>query len=141
MGNVNCALPITHHLFPITRLSIYQDFGEMEHLGPGIPAPPQPPFDVEHAAQVAEHYGVGAGAGDVGTLLVGDPGRDLAELDGEGATEPATLVRRSHFPEGEPGYLRQQLTRLRLHPQLAQSGTGVVIGDAALETAANLAHF
>src|SRR6185436_12643167 len=57
-----------------------QHLRDMQHLRLCIPAPPPPALDVQHAPEVAEHHGVGAGVFDMLAFVVGEPRGDLAEL-------------------------------------------------------------
>src|SRR6186997_2880616 len=77
-----------------------EDFGHVQHLRLVVAPPAQPAFDVQHAAEVAEHHGVGAGGRDVAALVVGETRRNLAELDRERAAEAAAVFAFGHFPEG-----------------------------------------
>ena len=58
-----------------------QHFGDVQHLRRGIATPAQPPFDIQHAAQIAEHHCLHVTRRDVGTLALGDMRRNVAVLD------------------------------------------------------------
>ena len=80
----------------------------------------------------------GTAVGDVLALVVGQPRRDLAELDRERAAEAAAGLGLRHLLEHEAGHLGEQRARLRLDAHLAQSGAGVVVGDGPVEAPRNL---
>src|SRR5262249_35237910 len=105
----------------------------MQHLGIGITAAPQPPFDAKHAANVAQHDGIGSRVDDICALLIGDACRYVAELDREGATEPAALFGIAHLPECEARDFGRKRRWLKLHPELTQPGAAVVVGDRPLK--------
>ena len=69
----------------------------MQHLRLHIATPAQPAFDVEHAAEVAEHDSIGAAGGNVFAFAFGDVRGDVAVLDGEGAAEAAALFTLIHL--------------------------------------------
>ena len=58
-----------------------EHLGDVQHLGLAVTQPAEPAFDVQHAAEIAEHHGVGAARRDVPALVVRETRRDLAELD------------------------------------------------------------
>jgi hypothetical protein len=59
---------------------------------------------------------------------------DVRVLDAEGAAEAAADLGFLHLGQGQAGDLGQQRARLRLDAQLPETGTGIVVGRAALET-------
>ena len=107
----------------------------MQHTGLQVAAPAQAAFDVEQAAEVAADDGVGAGSAGVAALVVGQLCRHFAELEREGAAEATAGFSFIHLGERDTRQQCQQGARLRLHIQLAQAGTGIVIGDLAGEVA------
>src|ERR1700730_9471640 len=78
-----------------------QHFGDVQHLGLRIAAPAQPALDVQHAAQIAQHDGVRARGLDVPAFVVGQPRRNLAELDRERPAEAAARLALRHLLDGE----------------------------------------
>jgi len=91
----------------------------MQHLRLLIASAPQPPFDVEHAAQVAEHHGIGAGSGNVVAFAFGNVRGDLAVLQRKRAAETAALLAFVHLAQFDARHLRQQCARLLFHAEFA----------------------
>lgn len=85
-------------------------------------------YDIQHAAEVAQHHRVGAAIVDIRAFLVHDGRRDVAVLDRKGAAKAAALAAVLHLGDLDAG-LAQQFARLLLHPQLAQAAAGIVVGD------------
>src|SRR5581483_12054265 len=98
-----------------------QHLGYVQYPGPQVATPAQPPLDVQHAAEIPQHQRVGAGPVDVRAFEVGDTRGNVAELDREGATEAAALLRLLHLLDLQPGDLFEQCARLDLHAHLTQS--------------------
>ena len=71
---------------------------------------------------------------DVPALVVGEPRRNLAELDRKRAAETAARLALGHLIELQPADLGEQRARLRLDVHFAQSGAAVVIGDPCLRS-------
>jgi hypothetical protein len=86
---------------------------------------------VHQAAEIASEQRVGAGGGDIASILADHRVRDRRILHAEGAAEAAADFPRLHFAEGEPVDTFEQLARLFLDAELAQARAGIVIGDAA----------
>src|SRR6476469_6461809 len=97
-----------------------EHFGDMQHAR-CIAAAAQPPFDVQHATQVAQDDRFRAAGDDVRALVVGEPRRDLAELEGERAAEAAARLALGHFGKPDALHFREQGTRLRLDPHFTQA--------------------
>jgi hypothetical protein len=72
-----------------------------------VTAPAQAPLDIEQAAKIATDHQLGAGFRDRRALPVDDGGRQGAELDGEGATKAAALLRRFRFDQLQTRHPRQ----------------------------------
>ncbi len=73
----------------------------MQHLRLRITAAAQPAFDVQHAAGVAEHHGIGATDPNVFAFAFGNKRRNATELDSKGTAESAalfTFISRSSAP-------------------------------------------
>ena len=86
----------------------------MQHLRLLIASATQPPFDIEHAAQITEHHGIRATGGDVLAFALSDMRGDLAELQRECTTETAALLAFIHLTQLHAFDLRQQGARLLL---------------------------
>src|SRR5712691_2026953 len=95
-----------------------EDFRNVQHLRLRVASPPQPPFDVEHATQVAENHGVGARLRDELALVVRKPGRDLAVLERERSAETTAGLALGELVELDAAHLAQERTRLMLHAHL-----------------------
>src|SRR5688572_5775105 len=117
-----------------------QHFGHVQHLRGGVAAPAQAAFDVEHAAEIAEHDRVCRRRRDAIAFHVDDAGRDVTELDRERAAEAAARFGLVHFAQRESVDLRQQFPRLALDAELTQTGARIVVGDRALEHPRNVAE-
>jgi len=70
----------------------------------------------------------------VAAFLADDRARQLAIFDRERPAEAATGLAILHLDEGQAFDGRQQTSGLTFDPQLAQPGTGIVIGDHAVVT-------
>ncbi len=101
----------------------------------------QTPFDVEHAAKIAEHDGFGAARLDVLALAIGDRRRHLAELDRERAAESAALLAIGHLLQLYARQRAQQASRLHFHAELTQPGAAVVVGEPTGEVAVGALQF
>ena len=95
---------------------------------------------VEQAAEVAREQHVGAGGGDRGGLLLDDRVGDVGIFHAERAAEPAADVGVRELPDLQSVDRAQQLPRLLADLQFAQAGTGVVVGDAAVERRFDAGH-
>src|SRR6266481_1104885 len=85
------ALPFIPHLSSFILVHARQHLRDMQHQGPGVAASPQPTFDVQNAAEVAQYQGVGAARLHVFALEIGDAREDIAILHRESAAESAAL--------------------------------------------------
>src|SRR5208283_1342310 len=99
-----------------------ENLGDVQHQGLGVATAAQPPLDVEHAAEIAKHHRIGPAGGNLLTLVVRKPGRDLAELDRERATEAAAVFALGHLGELQAPDPREQRSGLLLDAHLAQAG-------------------
>ena len=99
----------------------------MQHPCLGVPAPAQPPFDVEHAAEIAEHHGIGAAGRDVLAFAFGDVRRDVTVLDRKRAAESAALFAFIHLAQFRALDLRQQRARLLFDAEFAQPSAGIMV--------------
>ena len=92
----------------------------MQYLRLHIPAPAQPSFDIEHAAEIAEHHGLGTAGCDVLAFAFGDMRGDVAILDRESAAESAALLAFVHLTQFRTFDLRQQCARLLFDAEFTQ---------------------
>ena len=109
-----------------------QDFGGVENAD-FRPLAIELARHVHQAAEIAAEQHIGAAGHDIGRLVADDGVGNLRIFDAEGSAETAAgfiaFERRQlqSFDRGEQG------ARLRLDAQLAQAGTGIVVGRAGLE--------
>src|SRR6266702_3631824 len=101
-----------------------QNLRDVQHARRRIARAPQAPFDIQHAAEVAQHDGLRAARLNIGALLVADRRRDIAELPRKRTPEAAAMLAVLHLRHGDAS-LREQRARLLLDAQLAQPGAGV----------------
>ena len=86
---------------------------------------------MKQASEVAADHRVRAGGLDGVDLLVGHGFRDRGVLDAERAAEAAADVGPLHLAQLGPARRGEERTGLFADAELAQPGTGIVIGDAA----------
>ncbi len=96
--------------------------------------------DVEEAPEIAGEQCFGAGRGDLGRLVRHHLVGNLGVFDAERAAEAAAHFRTRQLGEAQPLDRGEQRARLRLDPELAQPGTAVMIGRAALPARRHPGH-
>ena len=89
----------------------------------------KPSRDVEKAAEIAAQQGVRADLLDLGHLIRHHPRRDLRILHAEGTPETAAHAGVRHLRYLHPHDAGKKNPRLIPDAQLAQSRTGIVVGD------------
>ena len=99
----------------------------MQHAGLVIPLAPQASFNVKHATEITEHYRISTAGMDVVALVVDDGSRNIAVLHCKGTAKTAAVACLIHFRQLHALAFGEQLTRLRLYPQFAQTAAGIVI--------------
>src|SRR5262249_3769466 len=88
---------------------------------------------VHQATEVTRQQRAGTARARTRDLLGDDDVGDFRIFDAERSAKPAADVGVVHFSQGQSGDGCEQPARLRLHAELAQTRTGIVIGHGAGE--------
>src|SRR2546428_6512122 len=115
--------------FALLALVAGEHFRDVQHPRLHVAAPAQPALDIEHAAQIAEHDGIGAAGGNMLALVIGKPRRYFAKLAGERAAESAASLALGHLDEFQARYAREQGPRRAFDSHLAVARAVIGFGD------------
>src|SRR2546428_13869637 len=98
--------------FALLALVAGEHFRDVQHPRLHVAAPAQPALDIEHAAQIAEHDGIGAAGGNMLSLVIGKARRYFAKLDGERVAESAASLALGQLDQLKARFARVQRPRL-----------------------------
>ena len=95
---------------------------------------------VQEAAEISSQQSVRAGGGDIGHFIADHAGRNFRIFNAERAAEAAAHIGVRQLLQLQTPDARQQPARLFLHTELAQAGTGIMIGDTAVKLRRHRLH-
>ena len=96
--------------------------------------------DLQQAAEITGKHALGPCGRDIGDLVACHLVRDIRVFDAERAAKSAAHLGPRQFPQPEPGDRCEEVSRLKLDPELTQSRTAVVVGHLAIPPRANRPH-